>query len=32
MKRQDIDGVIKGLALDNKHEVSKLVDKCNPTA
>lgn len=30
MKKQDIDGVIKGLANDNKDEVSKLVEKCNP--
>lgn len=30
MKKQDIDGVIKGLANDNKDEVSKFVEKCNP--
>ncbi|KAG0670254.1 hypothetical protein C6P40_004316 [Pichia californica] len=29
MKRQDVDGVIKGLKLDNKLEVSDYVEKCN---
>lgn len=31
MKRQDIDGVIKGLINDDKVQVSKLVEQCNST-